>query len=310
MSNILWRIKALNVEELKELLLNYFKKNKIPKKEYDVIFSIPKIELYNIAKNLPINYLDDYLNKSTLLIPTTDVLISKNEDNRAKPINNKTVPSHIDKTNNKKLMKNSQNKRRTEPQPIEKVKPLIVVDIQPAYIKNIQNKLKLTEFMDYLNKYEGKILLLVNEKGNGTEDTIDEIREFYVEWGLKKRALAHIKIFDKGHGYLRDWMDKYIDRETIIKVLKHMISVDIEDIRDLEEQYPGKLQELLEEDNYDIEDVKDLHLTGGWIELSILKQFNDCYICGGGRWECLEEVLIYMDALNIKYTLLKNYIYS
>jgi len=43
--------------------------------------------------------------------------------------------------------------------------------------------------------------------------------------------------------------------------------------------------------------------------LNFLKQFNGAQICGGNRQECLEEILIIMDVLNLKYTLNEKYIY-
>jgi molybdopterin converting factor small subunit len=45
------------------------------------------------------------------------------------------------------------------------------------------------------------------------------------------------------------------------------------------------------------------------ISMSVLKKFKGSYLIGGGKTECLAEVKLLMDTLNINYTLVKNFIY-
>jgi hypothetical protein len=45
------------------------------------------------------------------------------------------------------------------------------------------------------------------------------------------------------------------------------------------------------------------------ISIAELKRYNGCYLCGGGRDECLAEFRLLMDAFNIKYKLVDRFIY-
>ena len=51
-------------------------------------------------------------------------------------------------------------------------------------------------------------------------------------------------------------------------------------------------------------------ITVDWLSIGLLKQFNGCYLVGGHEEECLAEVTLLMNAFNIKYTMIKQFIYN
>jgi hypothetical protein len=51
-------------------------------------------------------------------------------------------------------------------------------------------------------------------------------------------------------------------------------------------------------------------LIVGWVAMDQLKRYNNCYLIGGGRQECLKEVALLMNAFNIKYKMIDDLIYG
>lgn len=182
-------------------------------------------------------------------------------------------------------------------------KPVIVVDVQPAYPTSFR---VVGPVMDFLNKHRGPVLMLVNAEETGvTDDTKDACMEYWVEHGLEEDVLNNIQVFDKGYGALRSWMDQGISVATIIKVIRAMYQHKFNDSRDFAEGELEKLVGLNEWQDW----MNDDPISVGWLEVSLLRKYNGCYLCGGGRDECLKEVMILMNAFNIKYTLIEQFIY-
>lgn len=184
--------------------------------------------------------------------------------------------------------------------------PVVVVDVQPAYYPVIQNsRLDVSRLMEFLNQQQGPILMLINADETGiTEDTKNSCIEFWVEHGLLEDTLNRIRIFDKGYGYFRAWMDNGISPSTVIRVVRALYQHKVNDSRDLD---LTRLKEIV--GNEWKEWMEDDPITVEWLSVSLLKQFNNCYICGGGEEECLAEVQLLMNAFNIKYKTMKNFIY-
>jgi hypothetical protein len=184
--------------------------------------------------------------------------------------------------------------------------PLIIVDVQPEYQNYIHFKMK--NFTKMLNTYPGKILMLVNAEETGiSRDTKDEILQWYLGYGLKENVALSMKIYDKGYGYMRAWMDFGIDDDAIIRVGQLMNQHGIDDSRDLEKATGQTLEEILGND-YD-QNCEDDALNVNFVEERILQQYDNALICGGGRHECLKEVMLLMDILSLKYQPLEAFIY-
>lgn len=185
--------------------------------------------------------------------------------------------------------------------------PIIVVDVQPAYEQYIT--FDLHEFAEFLNNRSGNILMYVNADETGlTDDNIEH--EIYPWWeeeyGLDVDSLD-MQWFDKGYGYLRGAMDQGVSDSDIIKLIREMYSQKVTDSRDLfgedfeqlSEFIGGEVAEVVSTDAISIE----------WVSISQLKKFNGAYLTGGGRDECLKEIMLMMNAFNIKYKLISKYIY-
>jgi len=103
-------------------------------------------------------------------------------------------------------------------------------------------------------------------------------------------------------------MDNGASDAVIIRVLREMMQQRVFDTRDLfggdEEKLEGFLGNDFEE--YMIGDI--LYIPHD-LPVGTLRKYNGAYICGGGRHECLREVLIWMSVFNIKYNIMNQFTY-
>lgn len=186
--------------------------------------------------------------------------------------------------------------------------PIVAVDIQPTYsgIYDGEENPIFQAAIEFVNKSSGKVLMLVNAEDQGlTSDTVQDIKTYWEDCGFDHNNWARVKVYDKGYGYLRAWMDGGISEATIIRVIRYMYQKKVSDSRDLEVEDLKKIvgnewQDWLEND----------HLTVNWIEIGTLKQYNNCYMIGGARDECLKEVRLLMSAFNIRARLIDDFIYG
>lgn len=200
-------------------------------------------------------------------------------------------------------------------------KPLVVVDVQPAYsgIMDGVDDAHFEEIIQFVSSTRGPVLMFVNAEQDGlTSDTVQDVKVYWEDSGFDPAQWSRVKIVDKGYGYLRSWMDQGVHPRIIIQTTREMYRQKVYDSRQL---FNGDEDELLAF-------VKNICngrlyaycpapsvITGdsisvGWAAIDQLRRFNDCYICGGGANECLREVTILMNAFNIKYTVLQDYVYG
>jgi hypothetical protein len=185
-------------------------------------------------------------------------------------------------------------------------KPLIIVDIQPAYSRACNHI--ITENFQRLLETHNRILWFYNGEELGIDDKPFDILNWLVEdhgldYDILEELFHKIEFKEKGYGYLREFIDDGISNNIIIKILREMIIKRVHDSRDL------NLEELLGDDYNLVDHLENIYFNDVEISLSQLKQFNNCYIVGGGKDECLAEILIIMNAFNIKYTILKEFVY-
>lgn len=181
-------------------------------------------------------------------------------------------------------------------------KPLIVVDVQPAHSDSIDFT---WELMEYLNKQKGKTLILFNGSDVGYDDDESSVKRFYLENGLDEDVLLEKRFIwkEKIFGYFRGWMDSGVDPKIIKRVLREMILKRVNDSRELNQEW---LQQQLGI-KFSVDTLDNLTIPD--ISIRLLHQFKNCYICGGGRSECLREITIFMNTLNFNYTELQRFIY-
>jgi len=184
-------------------------------------------------------------------------------------------------------------------------KPLVVVDVQPAYSYHINFGQKLARLIE---KRTGETLMYVNAEDTGvSEDTLQEIKEFWWRIGMEEDTIESLTWFDKGYGNLREAMDTGASDHDIIAVIREMFRQGVNDSRMLfDEDYDRQL-EAFGEDNIEwiTFGISIMELNG----FDKLKSMSPFYLCGGGQNECLKEVMLMCNALNIKYKLLSEFIY-
>lgn len=190
--------------------------------------------------------------------------------------------------------------------------PSIVVDVQPSYEENGYGESNFSIFRNisrFLNEQRGPILMFVNAEDQGmTQDTIADIKVYWEE-KLGFSDWGRVEIIDKGYGYFRSWMDGGIKDSDIIKTIRLMYQSKVGDSRELfpeEPDYEYAMEQFLHSDYENWDDA----LSVNWTSVAQLKRFSGAYIMGGAREECLKEVELLMNAFNIKYKRIEDFIYG
>lgn len=211
--------------------------------------------------------------------------------------------------------------------------PCIVVDVQPSYAAWILNDIDMEKLGVFLKSQKSPTLMFVNADETGMTD--DNIEWDIVPWWNENifgedenydegidSFWNRTKVIDKGYGYLRGWMDLEVEPSLIIKVIRAMYQAKVNDSRDLidVEDYDWRSEEWQEYvDKFFGDDVDPqiLHnvlsypdpISVEWTSVAQLKKFSGAYIMGGGRNECLREVELLMNAFNIKYKRIEDFVY-
>jgi len=126
----------------------------------------------------------------------------------------------------------------------------------------------------------------------------------YLEYGLDEE-LTHLFTFkEKSYAWLRPWMDQGVSDNLIILVVRYLVMNHLTDSRDIEEDV---LKEILGEDWGEWMEDDSIHIPD--IHIGDLKALSGSLIGGGGKSECLRELELFMNAFNIKYKEVNDWIY-
>lgn len=188
-------------------------------------------------------------------------------------------------------------------------KHLCVVDIQPEYQSHISF---LNSFINFLNEnYENLANLTFFYNGYDTLGMISEndYKIWWLENGLDEHIVDNAIFYDKGYAFFRYCIDENIDDNQIVNMIKYMIEKDVNHSRDLDKDF---WDEFIE--RYGNEDVRALlEFSDDMINIpdlmDELRKYRGIVLCGGGINECLKEVEIALNALDISYNLLTKYTY-
>jgi hypothetical protein len=188
-------------------------------------------------------------------------------------------------------------------------KTLISVDIQPEYQKYIN--FDINNWVHMINQHQGVIVFLYN--GYDTLGMVNEndYKEWLFDLGIDEEIIYDTAIFyDKGYAFFRYCIDNSVDDEDIVGLVKMMIEYEINDTRELDEEF---WDEFIE--RYGRENVRELlEFSDDCINIpdlmDFLSRFSNILICGGGRDECLKEVEIALMALDKPYDKLDSFIYE
>jgi len=190
-------------------------------------------------------------------------------------------------------------------------RPIIVVDVQPEYsgIYDGEENPLFQEIIDFCKNSTGKILMFVNAEQDGlTSDTINDIKIYWEDSGFDD--WNRVEIEDKGYGFLRGWMDNNVSDRNIIKALRQMYLLKINDSREIIENFDDdeaqeKWKEILNDPDIPIDPLMVFPKS-----IRKLKEYEGSLLIGGGRNECLREVELIMNAFNIKYKRIDSLIYG
>lgn len=185
---------------------------------------------------------------------------------------------------------------------------VILVDFQPAYESDDWGyRNALTNACNYLNKAQpSRVTVFFNGMDVGIEDMEGDVAEHYMEYGLDEDMLDNFHMIEKSYAWLRGWMDNGVEQDMIIKTVRYMVSNRLNDSRDIDEE----VLEQINNDQYDMDILMGDHIYIPDISLSLLKELSGSLIGGGGKDECLLELQILMNAFNIKYKMVNEWIYG
>jgi hypothetical protein len=184
--------------------------------------------------------------------------------------------------------------------------PLIVIDVQPLYGKNGCDAIA-GDLMSYINGKSGTVLYFYNGPDIGG-DELSEVQEYVLDHGLAYDKLEEIQFREKYYAFFRSWMDQGMSRKHLIKAIRYLVINKITDSRDVSEE---DWQTLFGDDFDEVEHLvmNDDAINIPEINVAELKRYNNCYLCGGGEEECLSEFRLLLEAFNIKYRILRRFVY-
>lgn len=159
---------------------------------------------------------------------------------------------------------------------------LIVIDVQKSMEDYID--FNIVDFIDYLNQFD-KILYIYDKSFNESEQ---DVKNWLYEYNLSEDMLNSITFVEKEYGFFREAMDN-LDHKELVNIIKQMIKTD--------------------EYNYE-NDGLYIYLPSNLEELIYyFNMYKNSTLIGGMEGECLTEIMILLDALNINYKVNKRFIY-
>lgn len=198
--------------------------------------------------------------------------------------------------------------------------PIIVVDVQPAYVTD-QNQHIMLNIMNFVQRQTGPVLMFVNAEQDGlTDDTVfdvqqwwndtlgtpaeeywDDDEEYHYNESESPIDWRRFEVVDKGYAWFRSYMDEGVPPATIIKMIRYLYQHKLNDASQLDyDDYVAIMgNNRLIGENFVI----------NWTSVAQLKRFDGAYLVGGARNECLREVELLMNAFNIKYKRIDSLVY-
>ncbi len=147
-------------------------------------------------------------------------------------------------------------------------------------------------------------------------DTLGMIKEVdYMVWlidlGIKESVIDNATFYDKGYNFFRYCIDKSMDEDNIVDLVRYMVENNINDSRDFD---ADMWNNFMQEYNLEKSEVRDLlEFEDDCINIpdlmDFIKTYNNIVICGGGINQCLKEVEIALKALGMPYDTEEKYTY-
>lgn len=220
--------------------------------------------------------------------------------------------------NNKTLIKklfreniNNPKKKRTLHESFVNGKTIINVDIQPEYQKWIT--FNLTQWVKFINESSksNRIVFLYNGEDTLGMVSLSDYQMWLIDLGIDESIIDSAIFYDKGYAFFRYCMDNSIDENDVAQLVRFMISHNINDSRDIDEEM---WNQFMEATNNSLEDIRGL-LENADDMISIpdlmdfLGKFSNIVLTGGGINECLKEVEIALLAMDKPFNILNQFTY-
>ena len=183
-------------------------------------------------------------------------------------------------------------------------KPLVIIDVQRAYQTYFGDDY-LYKIMQFISKHKGPIIIIFNTEtaGETKHDVLDFYYESCLNFDIDEEIINKLIFVPKDFGFLRNWMDQGVKDKDIIKVIRYMTLNRINDSREI----PDEIFDELMSDYSTLYREDSIYLPD--LSIKQLKQYQNCYVCGGGRHECFKEMTLLFNAFNIKYTVIASLVY-
>jgi hypothetical protein len=170
---------------------------------------------------------------------------------------------------------------------------LIVVDVQPHDVGDAI-KWDMNEFAEFVNSYE-RVLVFFNGTDLGYEGQ-REMEEAYRRWGISLRKTV---FQEKTYGWFREYMDTGYDPQPLVN---YMVQNDINDSREIDDE---KIQEIMGREELPAGPI----FMPAYPIVPTLSDWNGADLCGGGEQQCLNEMKILMDSINMDYSVVSRWVY-
>jgi len=190
-------------------------------------------------------------------------------------------------------------------------KTIINVDIQPEYKKWFS--FDTHEWVQFLNDNAAQNKLIFLYNGADTLGMIDEgaYQNWLYDMGVEEDVIINAIFYDKGYAFFRYCMDSGIAEYDVVQLVRFMITHDINDSREIDEDM---WNQFMKETENSYEDIRGLlENADDMISIpdlmSFLQKFSNIVLTGGGVDECLKEVEIALLALDKPFDILDEFTY-
>ena len=190
-------------------------------------------------------------------------------------------------------------------------KTIINVDIQPEYQKWIT--FNLNQWVEFINESSesNRIVFLYNGEDTLGMVSLSDYQMWLMDLGIDESVIDSAIFYDKGYAFFRYCMDNSIDENDVAQLVRFMISHNINDSREIDEEMWNQFMEATDNS---LEDIRGL-LENADDMISIpdlmdfLDRFSNIVLTGGGINQCLKEVEIALLAMNKPFNILSKFTY-
>lgn len=171
----------------------------------------------------------------------------------------------------------------------------------------------LNKWVQFLNQSEenNRIVFLYNGADTLGMISESEYKNWLFELGVDEDVIYNAIFYDKGYAFFRYCMDNSIDEDAIVDLIKYMITNDITDSRDIDNDMWNDFMNTTDHSRQDVRDL--LENSDDLINIPDLMDFlqnkNNLILTGGGINECLKEVELALLALNKPYSVMSKFTY-